>query len=258
MSITDPASIANIWTRVRSMFVRVSDIVGAIPALARLTLLWPSRQREIASAIALVETIVRKLIFIEAAEMQRNQPDQASRPPRLEHIAPLAAGWSAGLRPASSANAPANAECAREGTRPNPSAFDPAQPHTWRVRFKLCPPRDPLARSERRAPRIRALWGPSPPPPPLPAPKAKRRITPAPLRLAQRFEALRRAIADPLPLARKLARILPRLCRRYPQAAERYATATAHPHRTDEGDPRLIIDAMVLALVAAPSFVNSS
>ena len=100
MSITDPASIANIWTRVRSMFVRVSDIVGAIPALARLTLLWPSRQREIASAIALVETIVRKLIFIEAAEMQRNQPDQASRPPRLEPVTPLSAGWSAGLRPA--------------------------------------------------------------------------------------------------------------------------------------------------------------
>ena len=255
MSITDPASIANIWTRVRSMFVRVSDIVGAIPALARLTLLWPSRQREIASAIALVETIVRKLIFIEAAEMQRNQPDQASRPPRLEPVTPLSAGWSAGLRPAEALAKPA---CAAGAARPDLPGFDPTRPHTWRVRFKLCPPRDPLARSERRAPRIRALWGPSPPPPPLPAPKAKRRITPAPLRLAQRFEALRRAISDPLPLARKLARILPRLCRRYPQAAERYATATAHPHRTDEGDPRLIIDAMVLALVAAPSFVNSS
>ena len=246
MSITDPASIANIWTRVRSMFVRVSDIVGAIPALARLTLLWPSRQREIASAIALVETIVRKLIFIEAAEMQRSEP-----------VTPSPKSWSAGLRPASFAKAPAKPACAAGATRPNPSAFDPAQPHTWRVRFKLCPPRDPLACSESRGPRIRALWGPSPPPP-LPAPKAKRRITPAPLRLAQRFEALRRAIADPLPLARKLARILPRLCRRYPRAAERYATATAHPHRTDEGDPRLIIDAMVLALVAAPSFVNSS
>ena len=236
------------------MFVRVSDIVGAIPALARLTLLWPSRQREIASAIALVETIVRKLIFIEAAEMQRNQPDQASRPPRLEPVTPLSAGWSAGLRPA---QALAKPPCAAGAARPDLPGFDPTRPHTWRVRFKLCPPRDPLARSERRAPRIRALWGPSPPPP-LPAPKAKRRITPAPLRLAQRVEALRRAIADPLPLARKLARILPRLCRRYPRAAERYATATAHPHRTDEGDPRLIIDAMVLALVAAPSFVNSS
>lgn len=257
MSITDPASIANIWTRVRSMFVRVSDIVGAIPALARLTLLHPSRQREIASAIALVETIVRKLIFIEAAEMQRNQPDQASRPPRLEPVTPSPKSWSAGLRLASSAKAPAKPACAAGATRPSPPAFDPTQPHTWRVRFKLCSPRDPLACSESRGPRIRALWGPSPPPP-LPAPKAKRRITPAPLRLAQRFEALRRAIADPLPLARKLARILPRLCRRYPQAAERYATATAHPHRTDEGDPRLIIDAIVLALVAAPSFVNSS
>ena len=257
MIITEAAPIANLWTRVRSMFVRMSDIVGAIPALALLSVLRPSRRREIASAIALVETIVRKLILIEAAEIQRNQPDQAARPPRLEPVALFAAGWSAGLRPASCAQAPANAEYAREGTRSSPPTFDPTQPHTWRVRFKLGAPRDPLACRESRAPRIRALWGPSPPPA-EPAPTAERRITPAPLRLAQRFEALRRAIADPLPLARKLARLLPRLCRRYPAAAERYVIATARPHRTDEGDPRLIIDAMVLALSAAPSFVNSS
>ena len=87
MSITDPASIANIWTRVRSMFVRVSDIVGAIPALARLTLLWPSRQREIASAIALVETIVRKLIFIEAAPL----PSEATPP--TSALPPTTAVW---------------------------------------------------------------------------------------------------------------------------------------------------------------------
>lgn len=258
MSVTDPAHLANIWLRVRSMFVRMSDIVGAIPALAVLTQLRPPRQREIASCIALVETIVRKLLLIEAAQIQRTEGVnvQTSRLLRLEHIAPSPKNWSAALCAASSAEAAAKAECATGAAR-NLPAFDITQPETWRVRFKLGAPRDPLACSESKAPRIRALWGPSPTPP-QPAPKPERRTVPAPLRLAQRFEALRRAIADPLPLARKLARTLPRLCRRCPAAAERYASDTARPHRTDEGDPRLIIDAMVLALAEAPSFVNSS
>jgi hypothetical protein len=76
--------------------------------------------------------------------------------------------------------------------------------------------------------------------------------------LALRFEALRRAIADPTPLARKLARTLPRLCRRYRDAALRYAVATARPYRSDQGDPRLIVEVMALALLVVPIFANSS
>jgi len=245
----DPAHIANIWQRVRAMFVRASNIVGAVPALAALAALTRARRIEIASSIALVEAIVRKLIFIQAAQIQHaeRKAAQASRLPRLEIVTPSPPGWSAGLRPA----------CAPAVVRSNPQPFHPNQPETWRVRFKLAPPRDPQARAESRAPRIRALWGATPAPPPRARP-APHRLTPAPLRLALRFEALRRAIADPAPHARRLARVLPRLCRRYRAAAERYAIATPRPHRRDEGDPRLIVEAIAVALVVAPLFLNSS
>lgn len=78
------------------------------------------------------------------------------------------------------------------------------------------------------------------------------------MRLAMRFEALRRVLADPVPHIRRLAQVVPRLCRRNAYAATRYASETARPYHSDERDPRLIIDAMALALAAAPAFLNSS
>lgn len=216
----DPVHIANVWQRVRAMFVRVADIVGAIPALAMCVALTSARRREIVSSIALVESILRKLIFIEAAKQCRAE-SKITTPP--------SPSWSAA--------GPSRAK-----------AFDPTQPQFWRVRFKLAPP-DLYAREKSRAPR--RLWGATPSAS-QPAPR-----TPEPLRLALRFEALRRAIADPAPHVRRLARILPRLCRRYHHAAERYAIAPARPSRCDPGDPRLIVEVIALALCVAPQFLNS-
>ncbi|MGE3839775.1 MAG: hypothetical protein AB7G40_17930 [Hyphomonadaceae bacterium] len=258
MPITEanPATIANLWQRLRSMMTRASVLVGALPALAALASLTRRRQREIACCITRLEAIARKLIFVAAAELHRAERDgaKASRMPRLEIVAPPAS-WSAGLRPASAAEA--KSQCAPGGARSNLPAFDPTQPETWRVRFSLAPPRDEAAVPESRAPRIRALWGPTPALPP-PASSQPRDIAPAPRRLALRFEALRRVIADPAPYARRLARLLPRLCRRFPSAAGRYAIAIGRPYAGDEGDPRLMLEAIALALAAAALFVNSS
>lgn len=252
---TNPATIANLWQRLRSMMTRASVLVGALPALAALASLTRDRRREIACCITRLEAIARKLIFVAAAELHRAERDGAkhTRGPLLEIVTPAPPSWSAGLRPALSAEA--KSQCASGGARAN--SFDPTQPETWRVRFSLAPPRDEAAVPESRAPRIRALWAPTPALPP-PASSQPRDIAPAPLRLALRFEALRRVIADPAPYARRLARLLPRLCRRFSSAAERYAVAIGRPYAGDEGDPRLMLEAIALALAAAVLFVNSS
>ncbi|MEZ5957864.1 MAG: hypothetical protein R3C27_11715 [Hyphomonadaceae bacterium] len=78
------------------------------------------------------------------------------------------------------------------------------------------------------------------------------------MRLAIRIEALRRVLDNPYRHALRLARLFRRLSRRFPEAANRYAIATAHPHASDPGDPRLIIDALGLAIAAAPLFANTS
>lgn len=258
MSITEaaPATIAQLWQRLRSMMTRASFIVGALPALAALASLTRCRHREIASCITRLEAIARKLIFVAAAELNRAERDcpNPTQSLRLEIVTPSPASWSAGLRPALPDEA--KSQCAPAGARSNLQPFDSTQPETWRVRFKLAPPRDEAAVPESRAPRIRALWGPTTAPP-QPAPSQPRDVTPAPIRLAQRFEALRRVIADPAPYARRLARILPRLCRRFSSAAERYAIAISRPYAGDEADPRLIVEAMALALCVAPVFLNS-
>ncbi|MEZ5959917.1 MAG: hypothetical protein R3C30_05750 [Hyphomonadaceae bacterium] len=243
MSITEtkPATIANLWQRLRAMMVRASDIVGALPALAILASLSRRRHREIASAITRIEAIARKLILVAAADLHR-----------AEHNAAKPA--SSPLFEVVTSPRVSNGERVRAHAR---VALDPMQPETWRVRFKLAPPRDPGAVPESRAPRIRALWGPTPAPPKRAAPQPQE-PTPAPMRLALRFEALRRVIVDPAPYARRLARILPRLCRRFSFAAERYAVAIGRPYAGDEGDPRLMVEAIALAMMAAPVFVNSS
>lgn len=245
MSITeaDPATIAACWRRVRAMFARAADIVGAVERLARLVSLAPARRRAIAGCIGLIETIVRKLLLVEASALRAAEQSapRANRGPQFE-IVMLPAAPEARRAPA--------------GSRAEPDAFDPAQPHTWRVRFQLAPPRDQLTVAACNGPRIRPLWGPPPPPPTSRQPAAN--VTPAPLRLALRMEALRRVIADPVPHVRRLLRTLPRLCRRNPGAAISYAIATARPHWVDPGDGRLIVEVMALALRVAPLFSNTS
>lgn len=242
----DPATIANLWRRLRSMMARAVFVVGPLPALAVLASLTRRRHREIASCITRLEAIARKLILVAAAELHRAERDGA-KPKQHPHLEIVAAS------PRISAEA---RRAQAGGARSHLQSFDPAQPETWRVRFKLAPPRDDAAVSESRAPRIRALWGPTLAPPQR-ATSQLRDVTPAPMRLAQRFEALRRVVADPAPYARRLARILPRLCRRLSSAAERYAIAIPRSYAGDAGDPRLMIEAMALAMCVAPVFVSS-
>jgi hypothetical protein len=123
------------------------------------------------------------------------------------------------------------------------------------VRFALKPPRDPRLCKHR--PRIRALWGDYVEPP-KPPPRKQSNSTSSALRLAMRFEAVRRVLANPAPHVKRLALLMPRLCRRDRDAPMRYATETAHPHRSDDINPRLIVEAMGPALSAAPLFHNSS
>jgi hypothetical protein len=212
------------------MFARAGDVIGAPEALARLHALTHKRRHEIACWVARLECIARKLIFAEAAHLDHKTLQvgaRASGPPRIS--------------------------AARSK---HPRAFDPAQPQTWPARFKLAPPHDPLTVPESRAPRIRALWGPTPPAPF--AERAPAHPTPAPLRLAIRVEALRRVLQNPHAHALRLARLFRRINRRFPEVAGRYAIATARPHASDPGDPRLIIDALSIAIIAALLFVNTS
>ncbi len=230
MFSTDPSAIAALWSRARAMFARASAIIGAAQSLAAIASLTRARRREIACWLGLAESIVRKLIFAEASLLHREP-------------APRAAPHTA------NAAAKDHAKPARQ--------IDPDQPSTWPARFAFAPPRDPLAVPESRAPRIRALWGPSSQPSP-PAPRAPAHSTPTPLRFAFRLEALRRVFADPVPYARRLARIFHRLSRRHPEAAHRYAIASARPHGVDLADPRLIVEVIALALTAAAVLANTS
>jgi hypothetical protein len=117
-----------------------------------------------------------------------------------------------------------------EGRRSAPRGF----------RLQLAPRWTQSPRSRRRAPRA-----------------AEHQIL-ASARLVQKFEAIQRAIEAPQPYIQRLARLLHRRCRSDPHAAERCALAPARPYRVDPRDPGLVVEAIALALLAAPAFVNTS
>jgi hypothetical protein len=209
------------------MFARAALIIGSPQGLALLETLTRKRRHEIAGWLARLECIARKLLFADAANLT--------------------------LEPRT-ARAVARATKTRTRAR-NP--LDLAQPSIWPARFRLAPPHDPRAVSESHAPRIRALWGP-PSAAPTPAERTPAQTTPAPLHFAMRAEALRRVLENPHPHVLRLARLFRRLNRRFPEAAARYAIATARPHATDPGDPRLVIEVLAIAMIAAELFANTS
>jgi hypothetical protein len=304
--IADPAYLAALWDRIRAMLARACFEIGAFDPLAALT---PERRLSIARWIALIETIVRKVLLVEATALlvAERTARAADNGPRLTFI-PLqglaqtlavvptlpkstSAGAGEGMTNAKSTKRERGASsdaCAAGGRAlqpsrirvfsshplasphllPSPSrgggtqvarvdakAFDAMQPETWRVRFDLKPPCDPRACTQR--PRIRALWGDD-----VvqiwPSPCMQGERAPSALRLAMRIEALRRVLANPAPHIKRLAHLLPKLCARDPKAFLRYATEPARPHRSDEADPRLVIEAIALALDAAPHASDSS
>lgn len=238
--ISDPSAQAALWTRARSMFARAIEAIGEPSTIAAKAALTRQTKYDIAGWLGRLESIVRKLLLALAAALfdEARQSGKAG---------------ARGLRPRHAPEVQAHASQARpEAAR---SDFNLAAPETWPARFALAPPRDPHAVPESRAPRIRALWGPTPAPlPPAPV-RAESRVTEPALRFALRFEALKRVLADPIPYATRLARVMRRLVRRYPSAADRYAIAPARPCVSDEGDPRLIIDAITAAMFGAPALV---
>lgn len=252
MNIADPADHASLWKRARAMLARACEEIGEPAALAALASLSNARRRRIAGMIALLECIVRKLLFAFASQLAREQRAGQAKPPRCETI-PLK-GMARTV--AAPKRRPAPTPGAAQACLQSPSAkrktaapIDLACPESWRARFVLAPSRD-----RREARPIGALWVPAPPPPTAPLPREARCFTPAPLRLALRLEALRRVLADPEPMARRLARLMPRLCRRDPRASERYATAPARPHHPERFDARLVVEAISLAIYGVPEF----
>lgn len=225
MSASAVPDTAPLWKRVHAMFARALAVLGGPAAVAAIAGLTPKLRRSVAGWIAPLEHMVRKLLFVEASLL-----------PRENHVPPRAFS-----------RAPSQERAQR--TRDD---ADPARPGEWRVRFALSAPRDPHLASEANAPRIRFLDEPFVAPLRLAKPPLARRVreTPAALLLARRFEALRRVLDDPMPHARRLARLLARLKRRRVDIAWRYAAAPPRTSSYDPEDPRLSVACQALAFTA--------
>jgi hypothetical protein len=78
------------------------------------------------------------------------------------------------------------------------------------------------------------------------------------LLLARRFEALRRVLEDPMPYARRLARVLARAVRRFPEVALRFAIAPSRAAGFDPDDSRLGVEACACALGGVSAFCDTS
>lgn len=238
--IADPAQHGKLWLRARSMCARAIHAIGEPATLAGRGPLTHETRYDIAAWLARLESVVRKLLLAAAAALVSEARAKAKKDtgPKLVRI-PLTGMYAPPL--------PEKPPKTERG----PRQLDLARPDTWPARFALAPPRDPYRLPDARAPRILDLSRPLPKPPPKPAPRP-RRIVESALRFAFRLEALKRVLKDPLPYAERLARIMIRLIRRYPRAADRYAVAPYRPCVADDGDPRLTIDAIAAALCGAP------
>lgn len=221
MHVIDPATnLAPLWARVRASFARAGAATGGAAKIARYATLTKLLRCELIGWIALIEHFVRKLLFAEAARLD-----------------PGTAGLQARTAPP-----PTAAQTSNQVRAPDLTA-----PETWSARFSLAPPRDPRAVPEANAPRIRALWGPPPPPPPPPPALQAPRDSDKPFHLARRFEALRRVLENYAPHARRLARLMHRLVRRFPEAIHRVVFSGPRVDFFDREDDRLGIDCSAAA-----------
>lgn len=208
--------LSPLWTRARAMFARATAAFGAPDALAAGVLLSRHWRREVGAWLALIEHVVRKLLFAEAARLS---DDETTGSLQARSAAPAAKG---GPR------------------RPRAIA---------RVAFALALPRDPRAVPEAHAPRVRSF---DTPPPAECAPAAPQRRAPD-LRIARRLEALRRALEHPLAQARRLKRLLARAVRRFPEIMVRFALSAPRAFSRDVHDPSLPQDAAIAAFAVLPA-----
>lgn len=230
-----PAPIATLWQTARAWFTDALASFGG-PQTIRQTLDSIAR-RAIRRQLRALETLVMKLLLIEAAKLAPLLTQHARTAP------------------------------SREGRTTH--AADPAQPETWRVCYQIHIPPEPEANT---APRIRSL-GPSPfiraivldakaLQQKLAHMAAMRAANTSEARahanaekLARRFEALRRVFANPLPRARRLKRKLLALKHGAFAAAKRIALSK--PTRR-QGDPIFEDRAEYAARHVMPAFASDS
>lgn len=230
-----------LWERLRALFGRVIAAIGAPAILAALTFA-PLVRTSIVRQIALIEILARKLLLAEAAALA--PPHQ--RGPRLIETTLAASGLYT----------PQNIR-QRSPTRSRVRAYDPSNPETWPARFALAIPRDQRVIEDRRAPRMRALWGAPPPPPPVPEPAPRRRNSDAFL-IARRAEALRRLLNDPTPHVTRLARSRRVGVARSRDVIRRYALCAPRRFIGDRHDPLLTVHIFSAAVRAHAILTDTS
>jgi len=243
-----------LWIRARASFARAIEAVGAPAVIAAMASLSQHLRRAISERLLRLEHIARKLLLAEAAEIHRAEQERAKRTIKIETIPSrgMAQIFSADLQ------ARADAPASKRGSV-DPRSIDKAHPETWSAPFSFALPRDPHRLPDSRAPRIRALWGPTQLTPPTPERKPRViRAEETPFRLARRLEALRRVFADPLPYAERLASMLARVRRGFREVVFRYWSATSRTNAYDKADERLCIDAYGPASFAHLAFKDSS
>lgn len=241
-SIPPPPATTPLWARLRALFERVIAAIGAPAFIAALTLA-PGMRTGIVRQLALIELLARKLLLAEASALA---PAATSRGPRLVEINLAASGLY-------------TVPQTRRRTRARSSGriIDPYNPETWSARFALAMPRDERAVQDRRAPRIRALWGDTitPPAPPEPAP---RQHASEAFRIARRAEALRRMLNDPTRHVHRLARSRRFGVARTHDTITRYAFAVSRRFVGDHHDPRLTVDIFSAAVYAHTVLTDTS
>jgi hypothetical protein len=234
-----PPNTAPLWERLRATFGRVIAAIGAPAAIALLSFSSRCVRIDILRQLAMLESLARKMLFTEVAALAAAP---GPRGPRIVEI-PVRPGLVM-INPA------------RKRASVTPRPIDLARPETWSAPFALALPRDTRRVSDRHAPRIRALWGATPPS--QPEARAPRNTSPTPLRIARRFEALRRVLNDPAPHVRRLAAAQRRALVRSPEIVSRYALVAPRRYGYDPQDQRLPVDITCAALNARTALCDSS
>jgi hypothetical protein len=232
---SDP--IADLWREARTWLAdALRDFRGAAE-IAR-TLAHDARAA-IRRRLALIESLVMKLLLIEAAKHPFPDARAARGPgPMTNHAGKLST-------PATAPHRPMVMDPGLGAVRQSGNGWkeDPARPETWRVRFHLRIPkrrRTPAKASMERLARLRAK------------PNAETgRARAKAIRLARRFEALRRMLASPRRTVARLARALHALGRNARACARRIALA--QPPRAQSLGPTLA-NAIVYGCDASFSF----
>ncbi|MDP3739882.1 MAG: hypothetical protein Q8R02_21020 [Hyphomonadaceae bacterium] len=179
--LTDPLS-SDLLGGARHLLHWILDSVLGPAALALKGRIWQRAKYELLDMLRPLELLLRRILLIEAFALITSQALPASAAVR---------GRAGAARPAR-----------------QPTPFDPAQPETWRVSFRIIPPTPvsqrfhrPERRPRRKLPPVDPHHFRCDPIPPLRHRKIKVPARP----LACRLEAALRVILDPIPYARRLA-----------------------------------------------------